>query len=62
MYKPYVTVEVEEITAAAIDAALKKATGLSDWISDEDDLKRQLREGFIRIEGKTVTILEDVME
>lgn len=62
MFKPYVTVEVEEITATAINEALEKATGLGDWISGEDDLKKQIREEFIKIEGNSVTVYEDEMK
>lgn len=59
MFKPYASVKVEEITADAIEAALEKETGIDGWVESEDDLKKQIREGFIVLEGNTVTVYQD---
>ena len=63
MFRKFLEFEIENIgnvTVDEINRMIEEETGIVEWFKDKDDIQNQEIEGFVQIDGSTLTIYEDV--
>lgn len=63
MFRKFLEFEIEnigDVTIDEINRMVEEETGIAEWFKDKDDIQNQEIEGFVQIDGNTLTIYEDV--
>lgn len=62
MFVEILRAEVENRTVDGVNKAIYEATGDEDWTieSEEEELEKEIREGFIEFDGNELVIFADM--